>query len=125
MTVNVAGNPLCHVTVAKYLGLYILTWQPHIDHVVSGARARLYRIRRLQFLATIRKALANSGGIIYASITSTAANYKIPEMVYFKSLNGNKHAMVVIYVCAHVCVLCVVFVCVCKLGRDVWYNHVR
>ena len=49
LAVNIAGNPLRNVSVAKYLGLYIdphLTWQQHIDHIVSAARARLYHLRR-------------------------------------------------------------------------------
>ena len=42
MTVTIAGNHLCCVTVAKhqYLGLYIdqnLTWQQHNDRIVSKA----------------------------------------------------------------------------------------
>ena len=48
--VKIAGILLCHVTVVRYLGLYIdqhLTWQQHIDHMVSKARAQLYCIRHL------------------------------------------------------------------------------
>ena len=54
MVANIAGIPLCHVTVVRYLGLYTdqhLTWQQHIDHVVSKARAQLYHIRRLHLSA--------------------------------------------------------------------------
>ena len=56
MAVNIAttGMLLCHATVIRYLGLYInqhLTWQHHIDHVVSKARTRLYRIRHLHLSA--------------------------------------------------------------------------
>ena len=47
MAVNIAGIPLCHVTVARYLGLAIanyidehLTWQQHIVHMVSKVRAQ-------------------------------------------------------------------------------------
>ena len=51
MVVNIAGIPLRHVTV---VGLYIdqhLTWQQYIDHVVSKARAQLYRIWHLRLSA--------------------------------------------------------------------------
>ena len=40
MAINIAGIPLRHVTVIRYLGLYIdqhLTWQQNIDYVVSKA----------------------------------------------------------------------------------------
>ena len=50
MAVNIAGIPLSHATVVRYLGLYIdqhLTWQQHIDHVLSKARAQLYCLQRL------------------------------------------------------------------------------
>ena len=50
LAVNIGGNPLCHVSVAKYLGLYIdrhLTWQQHIDHIVSASKAQLYCLWRL------------------------------------------------------------------------------
>ena len=54
MAVNIAGIPLHHATVVRYLGLYIdqhLTWQQHIDHVVSKARAQLYHLRHLHLSA--------------------------------------------------------------------------
>ena len=54
MAVNIAGIPLHHATVDRYLELYIdqhLTWQQHIDHVVSKARAQLYCIQRLHLSA--------------------------------------------------------------------------
>ena len=53
MAVNIAGIPLCHVTVVRYLGLYIdqhLTWQQRIDHVPK-ARAQLYNLQRLHLSA--------------------------------------------------------------------------
>ena len=54
MAVNIAGIPLYHATLVRYLGLYIdrhLTWQQHIYHVVSKSRAQLYRLRRLHLSA--------------------------------------------------------------------------
>ena len=54
MAVNIAGIPLHHATVVRYLGLYIdqhLTWQQHIDHVASKARAQLYHLRHLHLSA--------------------------------------------------------------------------
>ena len=47
-------NPLQHVTVVRYLGLYIdqhHTWQQHIYHMVSKARAQLYCIQHLHLSA--------------------------------------------------------------------------
>ena len=55
MAVNIAGIPLHHATVVRYLGLYIdqhLTWQQHINHVVSKVRAQLYHLRRLHLSVT-------------------------------------------------------------------------
>ena len=54
MVVNIAGIPLRHVTIVRYLGLYIdqhLTWQQHNDHVVSKARGQLCRLQCLHLSA--------------------------------------------------------------------------
>ena len=56
MAVNIAGIPLRHVTVVRYLGLYIdqhqhLIWQQHNDHVVSEARGQLYHLQCLHLSA--------------------------------------------------------------------------
>ena len=51
MAVDIAGNPLCHVTIAKYFGIYIdqhLTWLQRFDYTVSKARSQLCRIWCLQ-----------------------------------------------------------------------------
>ena len=56
MAVNIAGIPLYHVTVLRYLGLYIdqhLSWKQHIDLVVLKARAQLYCLRHLHLSASL------------------------------------------------------------------------
>ena len=55
MAVNTAGIPLCHaclllLDILDYIDQH-LTWQQHIDHVVSKARAQLYCLRHLHLSA--------------------------------------------------------------------------
>ena len=53
--ITIADKPLCHVSVAKYLGVYIdqfLTWQKHVDYVMSKARHKFYSIKHIQWIST-------------------------------------------------------------------------
>ena len=52
LAIAINNKPLCSVSIAKYLGVYIdqcLTWRTHVDSILSKARFKMCCIKCLQW----------------------------------------------------------------------------